>query len=200
MPHYYSEKQSTYFNPEKIIIRLKNICFEAYSSKGVFSKKKLDKGSRLLVENAIIKPEAKILDLGCGIGLIGIALKLKYPCIKVEMADINERALKLSRMNAKLNMLDIKVIKSDLYSRIKGSYDSILSNPPMAAGKKTCLEIISKAPRFLKNKGMLQIVAMHNKGGISLKKKMQEVFGNVEEIAKGSGYRVYMSKKMDNNL
>ena len=49
----------------------------------------------------------------------------------------------------------------------------------------------------LEENGNLQIVARHNKGGKELSKKMLEIFGNVKDIAKASGYRIYLSQKQN---
>jgi 16S rRNA G1207 methylase RsmC len=196
MPHYYSKKQTSQLNLKKINIKLKKTQFELYSGSGVFSKNKLDKGSKLLIENAIIEPKDYVLDLGCGIGVIGISLKLLYPNIKVKMLDINNRAIKLCRKNIKLhNLEDIDVVNSNLYEKIDEKFDAILVNPPQTAGREVCFKIIEQAPNYLNKKGLFQLVARHNKGGKVLEKKMHEVFKNSEQIAKGSGFRIYVSKK-----
>ncbi len=194
MTHYYSEKQFSEFDLKKIPINLKKVQFELFSASGIFSKDKLDKGSELLIENAIIEPNWQVLDFGCGIGVVGVSLKKLYPSINVTMLDINERAVMVSKKNVKLHNLDIKIIKSNLYSKINSKFDTILVNPPQTAGKELCFKIIEQAKDHLNSNGLLQLVARHNKGGSSLKKKMQELYGNVQETAKGSGYRVYVSK------
>ncbi len=168
MPHYYSKKQTSRINLKKIKVQLKNYEFELYSASGIFSKDKLDKGTKLLIENYIVEPGWNVLDFGCGIGVIGIAVKL--------------------------HNLDIKVIKSDLYSKIIDKFNTILVNPPQTAGRDICFQIINTAKSHLIEKGLLQLVARHNKGGSVLEKRMNEVFGNVKQIAKGSGYRVYVSE------
>lgn len=195
MPHYYSEKQTSELNLKKINICVFDKTLDFFSGSGVFSKDTLDIGSKLLIEKSIIQDNYEILDLGCGIGVVGISLKLEYPSIKVLMTDVNERAVKLSMKNVNFHKLDIDVKKSNLYEKIKTKFDTILSNPPQTAGRDVCYEIIEKAPNYLKRDGFLQIVARHNKGGKELMKKMFSVFGNVEEIAKKAGYRIYVSKK-----
>ena len=112
------------------------------------------------------------------------------------MCDINRRAIKLVKMNLKLNNIDAEVIHSNLYENINEKFDTILSNPPQSAGKETCFKIIREAPKYLKKYGLIQIVARHNKGGRTLKEFMKKVFGNVEDIAKKGGYRVYVSKSL----
>ena len=195
MPHYYSEKQTSQLNLHKIKIKLKKIQFELYSASGVFSKDRLDKGSKLLIENAIVEDNSYILDFGCGFGVIGISLKLMYPSIKVKMLDVNKRAVMLSKKNIKLhNLEDVSVVKSDLYDNIDEKFDSIIVNPPQTAGREICYKIIEQAPEYLNKKGNFQLVARHNKGGSEFEKKMLAVFGNCKQIAKGSGFRVYVSK------
>ena len=194
MSHYYSEKQNSELNLKKISINLKKIQFELYTASGIFSRDKLDKGTKLLIENAIIESNWYTLDFGCGNGVVGIALKKLNPSLNVTMLDINQRAVMISKKNVKLLNLDIKVMKSDLYSKVNNKFDTILVNPPQTAGKELCFKIIEQAKDYLNSNGILQLVARHNKGGSSLQKKMLEVFGDVEETAKGSGYRVYVSK------
>jgi len=196
MPHYYSERQDSKLNLIKIRIRLENLDFELYSASGVFSKEKLDKGTEVLIENCILKREWEVLDLGCGIGVVGISVKLLYPETKVLMSDINERAVMLSKKNIeKLKLENIDAIKSDIFSDIKKEFDAILVNPPQTAGKEVCFKIIEESLNHLKKRGLLQLVARHKKGGVSLKEKMLSVFGNVKETAKESGFRVYVSEK-----
>ena len=196
MTHYYSEKQDSKLNLKQIRIRVKNLDFELYSASGVFSKEKLDKGTEILIKNSIIKQEWEVLDLGCGIGVIGISVKLLYPKTKVLLSDINERAIMLSKKNIEnLKLENIDAIKSDIFSDIKKEFDAILVNPPQTAGKEVCFKIIEESLNHLKEKGLLQLVARHKKGGLSLKEKMLSVFGNVRETAKESGFRVYVSEK-----
>ena len=195
MPHYFSKKQESDLHLKKIILTIKNHNLELSTASGIFSKDHLDKGTMLLIENCIIMPGWKVLDLGCGIGVVGISVKLLHPETKVMMTDINERAVMISRMNIGLQKLeDIEARESDVFSDINDIYDTILINPPQTAGKQLCFRMIIESKQHLKPNGLLQLVARHNKGGSALRDKMNEVFGNVSEPAKKSGYRVYVSK------
>lgn len=192
MEHYFSEKQSSKLILKKIKISLKNIDFELYSAPGVFSKNKLDIGTRLLIEKSVV--QGKTLDLGCGIGVIGIALKKLNPSLNITISDINERAIFLARKNS-ANM-DINIVKSDVFSNIKEKFDTILINLPQSAGKELCFKMIRESYLHLNSNGLLEIVARHNKGGKTYMKYMQEIFGNSKDTAKASGYRIYSSKKL----
>jgi 16S rRNA G1207 methylase RsmC len=193
--HYFTEKPTSELRLRKISVFVKGINLYLNTAAGVFSPDYIDNGTKLLIENAIIKDSWKILDLGCGYGVVGIALKKLFPKADFVLSDINERALKLAKMNSKLNKTEIKIIKSNSFDSIKENFDSVLLNPPQTAGKDICFEMIENSFEHLNIKGLLQIVARHNKGGSTFEKKMKEVFGNVKEISKKSGYRIYVSEK-----
>ena len=193
--HYYSEKQTSVLRLKKISARLRDIDLEFFTASGVFSGKKVDKGTGLLANDSIIKEGWRILDLGCGYGPIGIAVAKAYPNAEVVLTDINSRAVKIARMNRKHNKVaNISIVQGDMFEKVTGKFNTILLNPPQTAGKEICFQMIEKSKNFLKKGGTLQIVARHNKGGKSLSEKMKSVFGNVEETSKKSGYRIYISK------
>ncbi|MDP7180534.1 MAG: methyltransferase [Candidatus Woesearchaeota archaeon] len=196
MSHYFSKEQKSPLRLSKITANLRNNQFEFYTGSGVFSLKKVDKGTILLIENSTIKPNWKILDLGCGYGPVGISIAKSFPETKVLMTDVNKRAIKLAKMSIELNKTaNVETKCSDKFEKIDQNFDTILLNPPQTAGKQLCFEMIEGSKSHLERNGLLQLVARHNKGGKDLSKKMNEVFGNVKETAKGSGYRIYVSEK-----
>ena len=195
MVQYYSEFQDSEFKLNRIETKLLGHSFQFFTSPGVFSKNKVDKGTSLLINGCIIKKKWKILDLGCGYGAVGIAIANFFSDSHVAMVDINRRAVKLAKMNIESNKVEnAKVFFSDVYSKLKEKFDTIIVNPPQRAGKELCFKIIEESKNYLNKGGLLQLVARHNKGGKTLEKKMEEVFGNVKDIAKKGGYRVYVSE------
>ncbi len=194
MEHYFSEKQTSPFKLKIITTFLRGKRFSFYTAPGVFSKSKVDDGTRFLVNSAIIKQGWKVLDLGCGYGVAGIVIKKLFPDTEVLLSDVNERALKLAEMNAKLNHVNVKVVKSFSFKNIHGFFNAILFNPPQAAGLKLCYKMISDSKEHLMIKGLLQVVARHKKGGSRFEQYMLKTFGNVEPI-KGKKYRIYISQK-----
>lgn len=197
MEHYFTEKPKSKLRKESFKTRILGNDLIINSSSGIFSVREIDFGTRLLIENAKICGK-DILDLGCGYGIVGIALKKIHPEIEITMIDINDRAVKAAKDNCASNIVDAKVLRSDLYAHpdLKNKmFDSILTNPPFSAGKKLCFQFIEESAEHLNKNGLFELVAPHNKGGESLKRKMLEVFGNAGELAKKSGFRVYISIK-----
>ncbi len=194
MEHYFSKKPESRLKIKLTRDILRNKEIEFYTASGLFSAEKVDKGSKLLINKSIIKENDRILDLGCGYGIIGLSLKLSLPKIKVTFSDINERAVQITNKNLKLNNIKAEVIQSDGFENIKEKFNVILLNPPQSAGKKLCFKLIEDSKNHLEKDGTLQLVARHNKGGKEISKKMLEVFSNVKEIAKSAGYRIYLSQ------
>ena len=195
MEHYYSEQQKSQLKVKKIKQKINGIHFEFCTSSGVFSKNKIDKGTLILAENMLLDEHSNVLDIGCGIGVLGIAAAALFNS-KVVMTDLNERAVMLAKKNIELNNAKAQVFHGNLYEKVQESdFDVTLSNPPQTAGKELCFKLIEQSKNHLKSYASLQLVARHNTGGKTLSKKMKEVFGNVKVIAKKSGYWVYMSVK-----
>jgi len=192
--HYYTEQPSSEIKEKSFTQNINGVELSLTSVSGVFSHAdRVDKASELLIKT--YKPSGKaILDMGCGYGAIGLFIKALYPDRIVCLADINERAVKYAQMNAVKNRLDVRVVKSDLFSAFSEiQFDDIVTNPPLAAGKKLLTDMINKAYDHLNPNGALWIVAHHNKGGSSLKKIMEERFSNVQDMEKSGGIRVYRS-------
>lgn len=190
--HYYTENPLSAVKEKTFKTSIRNITLELTSVSGVFAfSNNVDRASRLLIESFSPSGNA-ILDLGCGYGAIGLFAKALYKEQEVFMSDINSRAVEYAMLNAKKNKLDVKIIKSDLFSGLNGmKFDDIVSNPPMAAGKKVISELINQSYDHLNPKGALWLVAFHNKGGLSFRTIMESKFGNVSDMVKSGGIRVY---------
>jgi len=196
--HYYQEEPRSPLKVKAAILVLKN--GHSYSFKtpsGVFAFGRIDRATKVLIENAEIRGR-RLLDLGCGYGVVGVTLKKEHPYLELCMSDINKRAVEFAKINAKDNNIEADVRWGDLYEPWKGErFDMIVSNPPITAGKKVWERLIWEALDHLNMGGTLQLVAFHNKGGKRLKEMMKAVFGNVRELCKEGGIRVYLSKKVE---
>ncbi len=197
MAHYYTNNIDLKSEEMKIHFRYRQHNITFISDYGVFSKDKVDYGSRVLLDAIEIEERHKrLLDVGCGYGTLGISLKKEYPWLDVEMIDVNERAIHLTNESIKYNKLtNIKAYKSFAYENVDGLFDVIISNPPIRAGKKVVFEILDKAYQYLNNNGFLIIVIQKKQGAPSAKKEMEKVFGNCEIVKKDKGYYILKSLK-----
>jgi 16S rRNA (guanine1207-N2)-methyltransferase len=195
--HYFSPKPSTKPNYGLIRVNLRDRYFVFLTASGVFSKKRIDLGTRLFIESMVLPESGNVLDLGCGYGAVGIVAAVLHPSLCVFLVDVNERAIRLAGENARRNKVDNVVLRGGfLYEPVKDiKFDAILSNPPVSAGLKVVLPIIEQAPLHLVRDGSLQMVVRSNVGGKRLSGVMEKAFGNIEVLARQSGYRVLLSKK-----
>ncbi len=192
--HYYTREPTSRLKVREVVLKLKNGHeYKFKTASGVYAFRRIDKATKILVEHAIIHGK-KLLDLGCGYGVIGITLKKEYPDLEVYMSDINKRAVEFSKINAKENNVEVDIRWGDTYEPWKDmKFDMIMINPPIAAGKKVWMRMIREAKDHLNEGGSLQVVAFHNKGGSRIKDFMREIFGNVEDVWKEGGIRIYRS-------
>lgn len=190
--HYFTKTPTSVKRYSELSLFFNNRFIPLKTSTGVFSPKAIDNATLLLIDN--MRVGKKVLDMGCGYGPIGIAAAIAKPDCDVTMAEINERAADLARENLSLNNINNAiVVESDFFENVPDKFDTIVMNPPMAIGMNRLMALISECKEHLLPKGTLQVVSRHNKGGSRLHDRMEEVFGNVETIAKGGGFRVYMS-------
>lgn len=195
---YYDENPDSAHDIHKLKVTLLDVPLTLYTDSGVFSKKMVDFGSQVLLSTLEFKQNDKVLDLGCGYGPLGLALA-KVQGVHITMVDINNRAIELAQKNAALNHISADIFQSNIYESVKGSYDHIISNPPIRAGKKVVHEIIEKSIDHLNLGGDLTIVIQKKQGGPSAKEKMNLVFGNVEVLKKDKGYYILRSVKDENS-
>lgn len=198
--HYYTKNPETESKETSWTFPLRDREFRFTSDSGVFSKKTVDFGSRLLIESFRLNEEVAgdILDVGCGYGPMGLALAHAYPARLVEMVDVNERALSLARRNAEANNIrNVKVYESNTYDQVPEGrqFAAIVSNPPIRAGKQVVHRILSEAHTHLLPGGTLTVVIQKKQGAPSAEQKMLDVFGNVEIIARDKGYWIIQSVK-----
>ncbi|MEM1566192.1 MAG: class I SAM-dependent methyltransferase [Candidatus Bathyarchaeia archaeon] len=200
--HYFSEKPKAKPRFGLIQTCIRGKTFKFLTASGVFSKKRVDLGTRLLIKSMILPESGLVLDIGCGYGAIGIAAASFNSKLHVIMVDINERAVRLAKRNIELNRVyNAEVRRGNLYEPVKGMFfNCILSNPPVSAGLATVKAIITGAPEHLTEGGTLQIVLKSKIGGKRLQQIFQETFGNCTILARESGYRVLMAEKPRKNL
>ena len=202
MQHYFIDKEHKKEDYFKYSAEFNNKKYVFNSVDNMFSKDGLDEGTRVLL-NTVLKNydlSGDVLDLGCGIGSIGIILKSEYPNINCDMVDINKTALELSRKNCRENKIDDNTIfHSNLYGDIDKNYDYIVTNPPIKVGKEILFGVVTGAIDHLKPNGEIVLVIRKNHGQESMKKHMEKIFGNAEILKRDKGYYIMRSIKKDTN-
>ncbi len=165
------------------------------SDAGVFSRGRIDRGTELLAQSLTLRPDAHVLDLGCGYGVLGIVAATLTPNGRVVMTDVNERAADLARQNLTANAIPHAEVRLGAFYEpvAAGTFDAIVSNPPIRAGKAVVLRIVDEAPAHLRPGGSLWLVARTKQGAKSLGEHMRDVFRNCETVTRGSGYRVLLA-------
>jgi len=193
--HYFSERPVSAERRGLVKTRLRGMEFGFVTSSGVFSIRRVDRGTRLLVESMVLPGEGRVLDMGCGYGVVGVVAGRLAPGLEVWMTDINERAVSLARLNLERNGVEAEVRQGDLYGPVEGMrFGVVLSNPPISAGLRRVVgPLVEGAVGHLEAGGSLQVVVQSNKGGRTLASMMEDAFGGVEVLARGGGYRVLMS-------
>lgn len=162
---------------------------------GVFSHGELDAGTQLLL-NTLPALTGSVLDFGCGAGVIGAAIKQRYPATQITLVDISALAVASARETLRFNDLDGEVFASDVYSEIDGQFNNIVSNPPFHAGLKTHYAatetFLSKAPVHLHAQGQLMIVA---NSFLRYPPFIESAFGHCNTPAKNNKFAIYHAVK-----
>ncbi|WED22274.1 16S rRNA (guanine(1207)-N(2))-methyltransferase RsmC [Vibrio sp. JC009] len=162
---------------------------------GVFSHGEFDIGSQLLVDS-LPSLKGKVLDFGCGAGVLGAVMAVTNPGIELEMCDISALAIASSKQTLAANGANAKVFASDVYSDTSKDYDFIISNPPFHSGLDTSYSatetLLEKAPEYLNASGELYIVA---NSFLKYQPIIQESFTNYATINKTNKFAIYHASK-----
>lgn len=164
-----------------------------HTQDSLFSYRQVDKGTLQMLNHIQFPPDGKILDLGCGYGVVGICAARTIGPEHVVMSDTNPTAIQMAAQNAKANHLDaIKIIQSNGFENIR-EYDFtlILSNPPYHTDFSVAKGFIEGSYKHLQTGRWLVMVT---KRFDWYKNKIQSVFGGVKWIS-SEGYYVFMAQK-----
>jgi 16S rRNA (guanine1207-N2)-methyltransferase len=163
---------------------------------GVFSFGRLDDGTSLLLSNLPSGLRGRVLDFGCGSGIIGCFLKLTRPELRVELVDSHRLALVCAERTCQLNGVEAKVHASDGWSDIEGRVDAVVSNPPFHAGVRTEYDttehFIRQARDHLNKSAPMVLVA---NSFLTYPVVLDQVFGNCETLAENTRFRVYLARR-----
>ena len=205
--YYFTEKPEAKSQERELKFKFNGEDFSFISDNAVFSKDRIDMGSKLLLEayfNELPTLKAfdkatyeqisrgKKLDLGCGYGVLGLVVQKFFPEGSILLTDVNERALHLSKKNiSRNNIKNAKVRKSDGFKNIQEDFDLIITNPPIRTGKDKVHELLIDAKKHLKANGVLVAVIGKKQGASSYGDFLEELFPTYRIILKKKGYTVF---------
>lgn len=194
--HYYTENPHSKVEKNTITYTFQKKTFTFTTSSGVFSKERIDYGSRVLID-AFEEPEinGSVLDLGCGYGPIGILLASQFINRTITMVDVNERALRLAEQNCVANNVgNIAIVKSDGLKEVANQkFAAIITNPPIRQGKKVIYHMFEQASKSLLPGGELWVVIQKKQGAPSALAYLQTLFSKAEIVKKDKGYYVIVA-------
>ena len=187
---YYTRDPGSASAPQSFSVRVCGLDLRFTSDAGVFSKGELDRGTRVLLET--LPPlTGSVLDLGCGWGAVGVTLARANPGLRVTMADVNRRALDLAAANARANGADCEVLESDGFGALAGRvFDTVVTNPPIRAGKQVIYRMFADAAAHLAPGGALYIVIRKQQGAESAVRYLSSLYQTVEKLEKSGGFWV----------
>ena len=199
--HYYTRNPASESRPVECEYTYRGIPLVFRTDAGVFSRGEVDAGTDLLLNSLPEEISGAILDLGCGWGVIGTCVARRWPETRVTMADVNLRALELSRENAKRNRAEVRCLESDGMEAVKGErFDMVITNPPIRAGKQVIYRMFADAAECLRPGGSLILVIRKQQGAESCIRYLQTLFPEVEKTAKSGGFWVLKATKNERAL
>ena len=196
--HYFAALPKSQTKLGLIRTTLRGKSFEFLTASSVFSKKRVDLGTRLLIEAMALPETGTLLDVGCGYGAVGIAAAASNPRLRVIMTDVNARAVRLAKQNARKNKVHNAEVRCGyLYEPVRNlTFNCVLSNPPVSAGMENVKAMITEAHPFMADKATFQLVIRSKIGAKTLPTVFSETFGNCHVLARKSGYRVLVAIKL----
>lgn len=197
--HYFTQNPQSGSKPRTWRKQIRENLYTFTTDEGVFSKNDIDFGTQLLIEQfEEPKIEGDFLDLGCGYGPIGIVLADLWQDRQVIMADVNERAITLAKKNAEQNNLtNVELVVSDRLSQLENRlFATIVTNPPIRAGKQVVHAMFEESWHALHAQGELWVVIQKKQGAPSAKTKLTETFTRVDTMARSKGYYIFRAIKI----
>ncbi|AHL74463.1 16S rRNA methyltransferase [Stutzerimonas stutzeri] len=169
---------------------------QVVSLPGVFSHGRLDRGTALLLERLDDLPIGRLLDFGCGAGIIGASLKRRYPQSEVVLLDVDAFAVQSSRMTLEANQLQAHVIAGDGIDAAPDDCAAIISNPPFHQGVHTHYAasetLLQRAASHLRPNGELRLVA---NAFLKYPPLIEAHLGRCETLINADGFRIYRAQR-----
>lgn len=196
--HYFTADPAVPFTRAPLTAHVWGHDLHLVSGSGVFAQGRLDVGTAVLFRETDPPRAARVLDLGCGYGVIGLAIATAHPEARVTAVDVNERALLLTRENAeRLGLAErVEALLPDAVPADR-EFDEIWSNPPIRIGKEALHALLLRWLPRLAPGGRAVLVVGKNLGADSLQRWLGEQGFTAERIASAKGFRVLQVSPAD---
>lgn len=194
--HYFSAAPDVAFRRTPVHATVWDHDLTLTSGSGVFAQGRLDVGTAVLFRETRPPAPGTFLDLGCGYGMIGLALAVAVPGARVWAVDVNERAVLLANENAaalgvadRYTAVTPEQVPEDL------TFDEIWSNPPIRVGKQALHDLLLRwLPRIAPD-GRAVMVVGKNLGADSLQRWLGEQGFPTGRLASAKGFRVLETRR-----
>lgn len=163
---------------------------------GLFSPRRIDDGTRMLLDRIEVRPSDDCLDLGCGYGPIGLTLARKAPQGITTLVDTNFLAVEYSRRNAELNgITNVECVTSNGLAQIRDRrFDLVASNLPAKVGREMLYTYLLDAHEQMNPGGRIYVVTITGLRRF-IEKGFKEVFGNYDKVKQGREYTVAAAER-----
>ncbi len=188
--HYFAADPSVPFSRAPVRARVWGHELAMDSGSGVFARGRVDIGTAVLLRETTPPGPGRYLDLGCGYGVIGLAIAVAQPGAVVDAVDVNERAVLLANQNAAALGVADRFSATTPEGVPPASYDEIWSNPPIRIGKSALHELLLTWLPRLADGGRAVLVVGKNLGADSLAGWLGEQGFATSRLASAKGFRV----------
>jgi 16S rRNA (guanine1207-N2)-methyltransferase len=188
---YFAAAPSAAGRPGSVHVILPDLHLELATDSGVFSPRRLDQGTRLLLDTAPHPPATgDLLDLGCGYGPLALVLGSRSPAARVWAVDVNQRALALTAANAeRAGLANVRCLLPE-DDTLPKYFNLIWGNPPIRIGKSAMHELLGSWLGRLSPAAAAYLVVQRNLGSDSLQDWLASCGWSAERTAARAGYRV----------
>ncbi|MBX5436901.1 MAG: class I SAM-dependent methyltransferase [Alicyclobacillaceae bacterium] len=190
--HYFSESPASASEPRRVSVSVRGVTVDVWTDSGVFAKRGLDYGTKVLLEHVQLADAGTAVDLGCGHGVVAAVLGVVYPASRWVLLDINERAVALAKRNTAHLGSRAQVLVSDGFSAVPAlTAADVVLNPPIRAGKAVVYRLFEESRQHMDLGGRLWVVIQKKQGAPSAKEKLATLFRSVDTVARDAGYHVF---------
>lgn len=199
--HYFSADPSVPFTRAPVAASVWGHELALVSGSGVFARGRVDSGTSILFRETPPPAPGRILDLGCGWGVIGVAIAVAVPDAVVTGVDVNERAVLLAGENAAAAGVSDRFTATTPDGVAAGTtYDEIWSNPPIRIGKEALHELLLRWLPRLAPGGRAVMVVGKNLGSDSLQRWLGEQGFPTTRLASAKGFRVLETRAASSSV